>query len=165
MQDTAMGKVTIGIEMHEGGSALMRDVETSEFCREYWTNDAARSRVEQYRAMMLRGEWLGPVDYLNVNRGPMDYATTPIVFLDDGRLYEGKHRMAALATLPGLSLPMLVIRGWGGTLPIPCGWESGWRGQITDWWRFQQSTFNAANHFMQSPHNTIILEVSNGIVV
>lgn len=53
--------------------------------------------VERYRSDMAAGRWT--------------FAGDPIRFDTGGRLLDGQHRLAALVELPGMAIPMLVVRG------------------------------------------------------
>lgn len=56
-----------------------------------------RTDVQRYRLDMEAGLWR--------------FAADPIRFDVDGNLIDGQHRLTALSELPGVCLPMLVVRG------------------------------------------------------
>lgn len=57
----------------------------------------SRTDVQRYRLDMQAGLWR--------------FAADPIRFDVEGNLIDGQHRLTALAELPGVCLPMLVVRG------------------------------------------------------
>jgi len=68
-----------------------------------WLERNARNRpistftVERYRKDMAEGRWV--------------YAADPIRFDSMGALLDGQHRLTALASVPELTVPFLVVRG------------------------------------------------------
>lgn len=54
-----------------------------------------RERIEQYKAWMLGGKWA-----LFYNGTSSRFINDPLMFLPNGILYEGKHRIIALSELP-----------------------------------------------------------------
>lgn len=80
-------------------ASVMIDATTAEA----WLAANTRNRqisqvtVERYRRDMEAGLWT--------------FAGDPIRFSRSGRLLDGQHRLAALAKVPGESLPMLVVSG------------------------------------------------------
>jgi len=63
-------------------------------------------KIKKYRDLMLKGKWS-----LFYNRTSKKFINDPIIFLESGRLFEGKHRMKALSKTKGLELDFWVLRG------------------------------------------------------
>lgn len=54
-----------------------------------------RERIDRYKEWMLAGKWA-----LFYNGTGYKFINDPLIFLTNGRLFEGKHRVIALSELP-----------------------------------------------------------------
>lgn len=120
-------------------------LERGYFTQHYLTDEQFQGKINIYRQAMITGEWKNVQEFLEAWTFPESWSRTPLVFLKDGTLYEGKHRMAALATTDApVSFDFLVITGWGEPLPMPDGWKYGWECRAGhDWWRFRKYLYDA----------------------
>ena len=67
-----------------------------------------RDRIEQYKQWMLDGKWA-----LLYNGTGSKFINDPLIFLPNGMLYEGKHRVIALSELPPeFVAPFWVLRNF-----------------------------------------------------
>jgi hypothetical protein len=126
-----------------------------------YTSDAAtRFQIQCYGEAMKDGTWLHAFQLLHEYNTPEAWACAPLVFLRDGTLYEGKHRMAALATITeSVIYQFIVITGWHDGLPMPCGWMTGWAdGVDAVWWKFREMQYNAVRALVANAGRTTLLE-------
>ncbi|HMP67344.1 MAG TPA: hypothetical protein PKA60_01170 [Candidatus Paceibacterota bacterium] len=69
-----------------------------------------KEKINGYRKLMESGKWgLFYVRGTNSKK----FINDPIIFLESGRLYEGKHRMLALAKTKDLEIDFWVLRDFG----------------------------------------------------
>jgi hypothetical protein len=102
-----------------------------------------------WSTIFKNGKFKTPRDLVLGKTPILDVARVPLLFLSDGRLYEGKHRMSTLANSPNIIWPFLVIRNWDSDeWPLPMGWRNGWKdGVSTKWWDFHKICYLAANRY------------------
>jgi hypothetical protein len=66
-------------------------------------------KVNLYKEMMNNNEWLNVQEYPLFRK---QHYTIPIILDEDGILWEGKHRIFALAQSNALGYKFVVLRGW-----------------------------------------------------
>ena len=66
-------------------------------------------KVELYRKMMESGEWIDADSYYLFSQ---KHYVVPLIFTDKGELWEGKHRIFALAQTENKRFKFVCVHGW-----------------------------------------------------
>ena len=66
-------------------------------------------KVKFYTELMNNGEWVNVNEYHLFNK---KHYATPLIFTDEGFLWEGKHRIYALANSESAGYKFVCIYGW-----------------------------------------------------
>lgn len=86
-------------------------------------------KIQQYKKWMEEGRW-----GLFYNRTSPKFINDPLIFFESGILFEGKHRVRALAKTEGLELDFWVLRNFGKEeMEIFDQWHSDW--ELTKVWK------------------------------
>ncbi len=143
-------------------------IQGGEYLAEYLDHPNTQYKLGLYRDAMRAGEWKDVRDLAASCPFALSLCTMPLVFLRDGTLYEGKHRMAAMATvdLPFYAAEVAVIRGWHDGLPMPTGWRSDYKdGAGHDWWEFREAMYKAMRALINNHWRPTPLEELYGLLV
>ena len=109
------------------GYEFVRDGEVAEpWIRNHIADPGRRGKIERFKKLMLSGRWLGAREACGAAGGSRGLLNiTPrkspvLLFLPDGRPWEGKHRISAVTELRGRIEPLefACILGWPGSSGI-----------------------------------------------
>lgn len=143
-------------------------IEQGEFSRVYTDEPQYQQKIDWIAEAMTGGQWLHAMDFLKANPWPLAWSTVPLVFLRDGTLYEGKHRLTAMSRLDAFhAFQFVVIRGWNDGLPMPDGWLYNWQcGPDHTWWLFREYLYQAVRAVKENDGApTLLDELYAGILV
>jgi len=100
-----------------------------EFFNPFGVKDLNKNKVEQYRDLMIEGKWS-----LFYNGTSKQLIHDPLIFIGQNKLFEGKHRISALAKMPDdFKAEFWVLRDFNREhIDIFKRWHKNWQ-LVTNW--------------------------------